>query len=540
MRRFSSVPIFLAPILLSGFAVQPSADIAIVNARIFTGVPSTPWVEALHIQGDRISLVGTTADIRARARSSTQIIDAGGRLVIPGINDAHVHPAAIPEHIQLEGPPAMLEDPTWDQVLRRVKTAVPKTPETGWIFGEIGAAVLENPAATRFQLDSITGDRPLMLGAWHGHGVLFNTAALRRLKVSDTESDPLGGTFTRMPDGKTLTGLAHEYANFMLRRRIAMIPGPDEQVRAYQRLAADAASLGITSVQAMMTGYPAAQAVPLLAKAKLQIRVRVIDFPLGAPSAWPGVVPALDSALLDFSGVKYIVDGTPIERLMFMRAPYSDTPAMRGRLNFSEGELQSFLARVASARVQPMFHATGDAAIDTVLKLLEGARIGPQLRPRIEHGDLFEPAHFELSKRLGVVIVQNPSHFMLAPVMRARLGERIKRMMMVKSIVRAGVPFAIGSDGPLNPFLNVMFATINEVNPSEALSVEEALVAYTRGAAFAEMTEERKGAFAPGMLADLAILSQDVFRVPPAELPKTVSLLTVVGGTIVHNKLQLQ
>lgn len=437
----------------------------------------------------------------------------------------------------------MLQDPTWDEVLRRLRTTVTKTQAAGWIIGEIGGAILENPAATRFVLDPITGDRPLMLEAWHGHGVLFNTAALRRLKVSEAESDPPGGWFTRMPDGQTLTGLAHEYANFTLRRRIAMIPGADEQIRSYQRFAAAAASFGITSVQAMMTGYPAGQAAPLVARAQLPIRVRVIDWPLSAPSAWQGAISGPQTAALTISGVKYVLDGTPIERLMFLRAPYSDAPSTRGRLNFSEAELQSFLARVASARAQPMFHATGDGAIDTVLKLLDDMRITPSgdlwppLRPRIEHGDMFEPAHVDRAKRLGVVIVQNPSHFMLAPVIRARLGERIKRTMMVKSIVRAGVPFAIGSDGPLNPFLNIMFATINEVNSAEALSVEEALVAYTRGSAFAEMTEKRKGALAPGMLADLAVLSQDIFRVPAPELPKTVSLLTIVGGTIVHNKL---
>jgi predicted amidohydrolase YtcJ len=156
------------------------------------------------------------------------------------------------------------------------------------------------------------------------------------------------------------------------------------------------------------------------------------------------------------------------------------------------------------------------------------------LRPRIEHGDMFEPAHFDRAKRMGVTIVQNPSHLMLGATIRQRIGDRIRRTSIVKSIVRAGVPFALGSDGPMNPFLNIMFATINEVNPAEALTVEEALVAYTRGSAAAEMMEGRKGTLAPGMLADVAVLSQDIFKVAPPELPKTGSAVTIVGGRIVH------
>lgn len=133
-----------------------------------------------------------------------------------------------------------------------------------------------------------------------------------------------------------------------------------------------------------------------------------------------------------------------------------------------------------------------------------------------------------------MVLVQNPSHFMVAPVMQARLGERMSRVAMVKSVIRAGIVFAIGSDGPLNPFLNIMFATMNPANPPEALSVEEALVAYTHGSAYAEMMEKEKGTLAPGMLADLAVLSQDIFKVQTAELPKTASVLTIVGGRVVH------
>jgi predicted amidohydrolase YtcJ len=132
--------------------------------------------------------------------------------------------------------------------------------------------------------------------------------------------------------------------------------------------------------------------------------------------------------------------------------------------------------------------------------------------------------------------VQNPSHFMIPAVMAPRVGPRIARMTMMKSMIAAGVPVALGSDGPMNPYLNVMFASLNANNPAQAMTREQAITAYTFGSARAEMTENLKGTISPGMLADLAMLSQDIFTVPPAALPATVSVLTLVGGRVVHER----
>jgi predicted amidohydrolase YtcJ len=270
----------------------------------------------------------------------------------------------------------------------------------------------------------------------------------------------------------------------------------------------------------------------------MPIRVRLIDFPMTSMPAWKNPASRRTDGLLTVSGTKWIIDGTPIERLMFLRDPYSDSPSLRGRLNFPEEDLRLFLQRSLAAGEQPMFHAVGDAAIDTVLAALEstGGEKWAPLRPRLEHGDMLEPAHFDRARRLGIVLVQNPAHFMTAPLLKLRLGERIARTAVVKSTIGAGVPFALGSDGPMNPYLNMMFAAINPTNQREALSIEQALAAYTRGSAFAEFAEGQKGTLAPGMLADLAMLSQDIFKVPPPELPKTTSLLTIVDGRIVHER----
>jgi predicted amidohydrolase YtcJ len=528
-----------ATLLFGGFALQAqpgTADLVIVNARVFTGSSSRPWAEAIAINGDRIAAVGTTGAIRAQAGSATRIVDARGRLVIPGINDAHTHPTATPAHTALEGPPAVAHDPTLAEVLERVKGALSKAPAGGWLMGEIGANVLDDPKATRAVLDPVTEGRPLVLHGWHGHGMLMNTAAMRRLNVGEQEPDPPGGFFVRMPDGRTLTGLAHEYADYIVHQRLSMLASRDAHIREYQRFAAEAASSGITSVQAMMTGYPADRAALLMSEARVPIRIRVVDFPLTPLSEWQTPIPRRSSGLVTVSGTKWILDGTPIERLMYLREPYSDAPSARGRLNFPEADLRQFLTRAMAAGEQPLFHAPGDATIDTLLGALEatGGEKWRPLRPRIEHGDMLEPAHFERAKRMGVIVVQNPSHFMTGALLRARLGARSSRNVAVKTLVAGGVPFALGSDGPMNPYLNMMFAAINEANPAEALSVEQSLAAYTRGSAAAEMMEKEKGTLVPGMLADLAMLSQDIFRVPTPELPKTTSLLTIVGGKVVH------
>jgi predicted amidohydrolase YtcJ len=521
---------------------QPAgADIVILHARVFTADREHPWAEAVGIRGSRIALVGSSADVRAAATDAARIIDAGGRLLIPGIEDAHFHADATPPATMLEGSPPSDDDPSLDEVLKRTAAAVAKAPPAGWIVGQIGAVVLGDARATRSTLDPVSGGHPLLLVSWTGHGIVANTAALRLLGIGDREADPPGGRFARDGEGR-LTGLAEEYAGFLLRRRLANLADRAEHIRAFQALARESAAFGITSVQAMLTSYTRTDARDILAAADVPLRVRLIDFPHSSMTGWrrpDAVRTAASSPLVTISGTKWVLDGTPVERLMFVTAPFADMPAARGRLNFSENELRAFLRRALEAGEQPLLHAGGDGAIRAVLDALEatgGDRWKP-LRPRIEHGDMFGAQDFARAARMGVTIVQNPSHFMIDAIARARLGNRADQMFRVKDIVAAGIPFALGSDGPFNPFLNIMFATINAANPPQALTVEQALTAYTAGSAAAGRTEREKGMLKAGMLADLALLSQDIFTTAPDDLPKTRSVLTIVNGRVVHDQM---
>jgi predicted amidohydrolase YtcJ len=157
---------------------------------------------------------------------------------------------------------------------------------------------------------------------------------------------------------------------------------------------------------------------------------------------------------------------------------------------------------------------------------------------RLEHGDFVSGDLLPVARRLGVVVVQNPTHFAIDPaLLRRRYGRVPEQFQTVRSILAAGVPLAFGSDGPRSPGLNLMFAVTHPTDPAEALTREQAVTAYTRGSAYAEFAEHEKGTLAPGMLADLAVLSQDIFTVPTEALPATVSVLTLVGGAIVHDDL---
>jgi predicted amidohydrolase YtcJ len=185
-------------------------------------------------------------------------------------------------------------------------------------------------------------------------------------------------------------------------------------------------------------------------------------------------------------------------------------------------------------------HAIGDSTIALVLAFMES--LAPdsswrRLRPRLEHAEWLTPDLRARARRLGVIVVQNPTHFTDGPeLMHSRFGvERSPYYQPLRSLMENGIPLAIGSDGPFNPFLNIFFAITHPDNPPEALTREAAVIAYSRGSAYAEHAEREKGILAPGMLADLAVLSQDIFTVPANLLPETHSLLTLVGGRTAYD-----
>lgn len=488
-------------------------DLILAGGKVFTADDAKPWAEAIAIRGERIAAVGSNAEVRALAGPSTRVIELAGRVVVPGINDAHVHEpwSVVGERVEVA------DNGNLDAVLAALGEAVRRFPEGTRLDAGIAPTLLDEPRLTRDALDALTPKHPVTLSNMAGHVELHNSAALRMRGIGEADADPAGGWYGRK-DGR-LTGWVYEHALWSSDRRMGEAVPDETYAAAMRAFAQEAIGYGITSVQSM-PAIDAARAARLAVQHGAPLRWRFMDLQPGRVEQAPRMP------------MKYIVDGTPMERGAAMRMDYADQPGHRGRLNYSDEQLRAIVATATRGEQPLLLHISGDLGIEKLIAAMRATPADwPARRVRLEHGDFV--GHFlDDVKALGIVHVQNPSHFMLPEVMHMRLGT-VRDYQAARSVLERGIPFAIGSDGPINPWLNVMFAGIHPRNPAEALTREQAVTAYTRGSAYAEFAERDKGTLTPGKLADLAVLTQDVFTIAPDQLPGTRAALTIVGGRVV-------
>jgi hypothetical protein len=548
MRRafVASLAIWLAA---SPAAAEP--DIVILGAKVFTADRRVREAEAVAVEDGRISFVGTSAAARRLVGPHTRVIDARGRLVVPGLIEAHGHAGPNPPGARIDLPGLPWPGPKADETLAAVRRTA--AAERGWIMGTIGAAVMADQRDWRAALDAAAPDTPVMLRPWWGHGMTVNSRALQLLGIHDGDPDPIGGWYGRTAKGR-LNGRVREGAEIKALRRLTASVPLGEAAASFAATGEQYARWGVTSYHQMAHSLPLRATLAALTAARPTIRWSVYAWGLPERSvdeAWAELASEPPArGLVRVAGSKWMLDATPIERDAHMREPYLGTPTSKGRPNYTADQVRAILRGALRHRRQLALHVSGDGEMARLFTLLE--EVAPadswrRNRVRIEHGDGLTPDLLAQAKRLGVVLVENPLH--LAPsrdetggeMMETRLGgKRAREFQLLKSALDAGVPLALGSDAGgdvASPFLNIMLAVRYDRNPAEALTREQALHAYTAGAAYAEGEEERKGRVAVGMAADLAMLSQDILTVPIETLPATRSVLTLVDGKVVYEDL---
>jgi predicted amidohydrolase YtcJ len=528
----------MASVLLVTSGAIAAPQLVLVDAKVFTADPALPYAQAVAIEDGRILAVGSNEQVRALIGPNTRIIDVGGRLVTPGLVEAHVHLGN-----ELPTPPlAMLNlpfpGPTGEQALAAVEQAA-KT-RTDWIYAYVGPLVARDQRNWRKALDLVAPNTPVFLRGFWGHTSIVNSEGLRRLGITENITDPLGGWWGRDENGR-LDGRAYEAAETITPRIRPLTP--QYLATAFGAAQQRYARWGVTSIHLMNNDKSLEVTLAGLAAAKPAQKWTVYSW--GAwetpieriPDAWAMIDAAAKQALakVRVEGPKWMLDGTPIEQNSLQRNAYSNRPGWRGRSNFTDAQLREILKLALDRPTQLALHVVGDAETDRLLKMMQELApisVWRAKRVRLEHGDGIQPDNTEKVAQLGLVVIQNPTHLSVPIAGESLASEH----MLLKSFIAAGIPLALGSDGgprEQNPFLNLMLATLNTAEPAEALTREAALMAYTAGGAYAEGQEQSKGRIAPGFAADIAVLSQDVLSIPAPQLPATTSLLTLVEGEVI-------
>lgn len=542
---------------------MPPASIVIRNARIYTLDSSLPWAEALAIDGDRIAWVGRDFASDDWIGPDTRVIDAGRRLVLPGLIDSHFHLLGGARSLR---DVALGDAATIERIQERVREFAAAHPEREWVIGRGWdyTAFPAGGAPHRAQLDAVVSDRPCLLLSADGHTAWVNTLALERAGIlSGPPSSLAFGRVTLGEDG-TATGELRERLAIDLVRDLIPPIAPDEHAALMRQALAMCASFGITSVHDMDGGAKALAAYRALdERGELSMRIYVpCDVRPGATDAqleeWLQVTGAQPAASHVRTGaMKFLADGVIETRMAWMLEPYAGGDD-RGQACFQPDEFKRLVTKADRLGQQVIVNAIGDAAVRATLEAFEHAKRmnGPRdSRHRIEHVEVLDPVDVASFRRSRAIASVQPLHVEFAldednPWRRVVGHKRWPWSFPWRALITAGAPLAFGSDWPvvtMNPF-DAMRAALGRPKldfsgeksyfPDHRLTLAELIEGYTRAAAYAEFQDRRKGQIKVGLLADVIAVDQMWFDAPLEELVHTISTtrsdLTIVGGRIVH------
>jgi predicted amidohydrolase YtcJ len=545
----------------AGAPAEPPADLILTGGRVWTAEPAAPWAEAIAVRDGRILYVGDPAGAARYRGPRTRVAELGGRLVLPGFNDSHIHlmgGALSLERVDL------IEDQSVEAVQARIRAFAASAPASPWVLGR-GWLYGSFPGGlpTRQQLDAVVPDRPAYMECYDGHSGWANSKALALAGITKDTKDPVNGTIVRDPATGEPTGALKESATALVEAKIP-IPGPEERYRLLLRALRRLNSQGITSVQD--AGYTPAQLdadLPLLERAlgEDQLTVRITASVQMGPGAVEGPIAratALAKRLagprLRFGAVKGYVDGVIEAHTAAMLEPYVDASHGSGKPNWDAAALDSAVIAADREGLQVYLHAIGDRGVRMALDAHEAARRAngrPDRRGRIEHIETISPADYPRFRALGVIASMQPLHANPdqnnTDVWSRNIGpDRASRGFSWGNVERAGGRLVFGSDWPVvtSDVMRGLYCAVARKTrqgtpaagwlPEQAVSLENALRHYTIDGAYASFEEKDKGSLAVGKRADLVVLSEDLFKRPAEAILKTRILLTVMDGRTVH------
>lgn len=540
--------------LFSQGSRQPAADLIVQNAKVWTVDRAVPRAEAVAILGDRIVAVGSNAEVGPWRGPGTQVIDAAGKLLLPGFNDAHVH--FISGGSQLDN--VQLNDATSaEEFARRIGAKAKATTKGEWILGGDWDETKWTPAEipTKETIDRLTPDNPVFVSRYDGHMGLMNSVAMKLAGIDKATPEVPGGTVVRDAQGNP-TGALKDAAMSYIYKVIPPL-SPEHRMHAAVRALAHAASVGVTSVQDMNPDYAdMAVYAELLERGTLTTRIYAAP-----PIAFVddqskiGVRHSFGGPFLRIGAVKGYADGSLGSRTAYFFEPFDDQPGNRGLLS---GEMQpvsrmrAHMMTADAAGIQICTHAIGDQGISMILDLYSEVTKahGPaDRRLRIEHAQHMAAKDFERFHQLQVIASVQPFHAIDdGRWAEGRIGhDRASRTYAFRTFLQHGVRLAFGTDwnvAPLNPmqtiYAAVTRATLDDKHPQgwfpeQKLTVAEAIEAYTMGSAYAEFQEQAKGSITAGKLADMVLLSDDITAIDPVKIRDVRVVKTIVGGRVVFD-----
>jgi predicted amidohydrolase YtcJ len=531
-------------------------DLVVLNGRVFTGAGREP-AEAIAVRGNEILRVGSNREIKALAGAASKVVDARGGSVLPGFVDGHVHFVSGGLGMDRVN---LLDAESLDAIKAKIRAFAAANPGRAWVLGR-GWYYSPFPGGlpTRQQLDELVPDRPAYMTCYDGHTGWANTAALKLAGITAATPDPPDGVVVKDPKTGEPTGILKESAQGLISKVMPAVTRED-RIRAIRRASEEASRLGITSIHEAGTGEAALEMFEEVRKAG-GLNVRVYAALSVKDNMTEADADAFDALRRKYAAnprikvgaVKVMADGVIEAHTAAMLAPYANKPDA-GHANYAPQELQRLVAMMDRRGWQVMTHAIGDGAVRMTLDAYEAAsKANPApaagRRHRVEHAETIDPADFPRFKLQNTIVSYMPFHANPTPaqltVWTTNIGpDRSSRGWICRTMQQAGARQVFGSDWPvvaLDPRLEINMAVTRRTAdglPAEgwladqAISLDSAIENITAAGAYASFDETRKGRLAPGMLADIVILSRDVFAQPPGRFLDAVVTTTILDGKL--------